>query len=109
MSVKNDVEYILKNKPDARNSDKKLLIYYMQLKGMQLSEDQMKRFYDMASPETIRRTRQSLQEEGKYPADKEVEQSRYNKFVDMKQNISSTKNPEQYLEGLGYRVLPYGE
>lgn len=109
MTIKERVANILKASSAARNSDTELQIIYMQKSGMNLSDEQLRIFRELPHMETIRRIRQKFQENGEYPADREVEQARYNKYVNTKQNISGTKNPEQYLESLGYRVLPYGE
>lgn len=109
MTIKQRVEAILKVSRMARNSDTELQIIYMQKSGMNLTEQQQQVFRDLPSMETIRRIRQKLQEEGKYLADAEVEQARYNKFVETKQSINSNLSPEKYLESKGYRVLPYGQ
>lgn len=108
MTIKDRVEAILKASRAARNSDKDLQIIYLQKAGMNLSYEQIKVFKELPSMETIRRIRQSLQEQGKYPADSEVEKERYNKYVNTRQNIKS-QSPEQLLEARGYRVKPWGE
>jgi hypothetical protein len=109
MTIKQQVENILRASRQARNSDSELQIIYMQKAGMNLTPEQVETFKSLPSMETIRRIRQKLQEEGKYPADSEVEQARYNKFVDTKQNINHTSSPEELLEARGYRILPYGQ
>lgn len=75
---------------------------------MNLSPKQEEIFRGMPSMETIRRSRQQIQSEGKYPASKEVEKERYIKQLAMRQNIRE-EDPEKLLEARGYRVLPYGE
>lgn len=108
MTVTERVENILKVSKNARNSDRELLIIYMQKSGMNLSDEQIKIFRKLPSMETIRRIRQKLQENGKYLADKGVEEQRYNKFKQVKQNIKH-ESPEKLLEKLGYKVLEWGE
>ena len=80
MNTKTRVESILKYCPKARNSDKELLVIYLQKSGMELTDKQIEVFMNMPSTESIRRIRQKLQEEGKYLADKEVEDKRYELF-----------------------------
>lgn len=108
MTIKDRVENILKASHKARNSDVELLLIYLQKSGMELSEKQMDVFRKMPSMETIRRTRQQLQEQGKYPASDEVEKERYIRSLAMRQNVKS-QDPEKILEAQGYRILPYGQ
>lgn len=90
MNVAQRVEAILNLSRMARNSDTELLIIYMQKSGMSLTKEQVALFRKLPAFETITRVRRKLQEEGKYVADKEVENARYNKFVNVKDNIAST-------------------
>jgi hypothetical protein len=80
MKIKEQVESILKYDPASRNSDKRLLVIYMQKAGMNLTPEQIEKFKDLPSTETIRRIRQKLQEQGKYPAKEEINEARYEKF-----------------------------
>lgn len=84
MKISDQVEAILKASHAARNSDRELLIIYMQKFGLELSDKQQALFRKMPSTETIRRTRQALQEQGKYPADEAVDNARFEKFRKMK-------------------------
>lgn len=108
MKILEQVESILKCVPKTRDSDKELMIVFMAKSGMNLTQMQESVFRKMASMETIRRSRQIIQEQGKYPASPEVEQERYNKFITVKQGIHY-EDPEKLLEKQGYTVLPYGE
>lgn len=107
MKISQQVENILKVSTQARNSDKELIILYMQKFGMELSDKQIKKFREMPSTETIRRVRQQLQEQGKYPASPEVDKARFEKYKEVKANIKSGST-EELLEGQGYKVLPWG-
>lgn len=115
MTIKQRVENILRVSRLARNSDTELQIIYMQKSGMNLTPEQIQTFKNLPSMETIRRIRQKLQEEGKFPADAEVEEARYQKFKEVTQAISKFKDKdsseeiEKLLESQGYRILPYGE
>lgn len=80
MNTKQRVEAILRAVPKTRDSDKELLIIFMQKAGMELSDRQIAKFKTLPSMETIRRIRQDLQQKGKYPASKAVEDERFNKF-----------------------------
>lgn len=108
MKISQQVENILRALPATRSSDKELEIVYMQKFGMNLSPDQIKKFRDMPSMETIRRSRQALQMQGKYPATPEVEKARYNKFIEMKQS-AGFESPEEVLEKKGYKIAPWGK
>lgn len=104
MRISQQVENILAVSRKARNSDRELLLIYFQKAGMELSEKQIAIFRDMPSTETIRRTRQQIQMEGKYPADQEVDVARFNKYKEMRQGAGIT-DPEKVLERV---PLPWG-
>ena len=80
-TVKERVEYILKNYPDTRNNDLYLWLIYVRLFDKELSKYIRFIPYDVLekaqSFETLRRCRQKLQEEGKYlPTDPKVARRR---------------------------------
>ena len=102
MTTAQQVENLLKYLPDTRSSDIELLIAYMQKAGMGLSREQIEIFKNLPTPETLTRIRRKLQEQGKYPASKEVNESRYNKF-------KQYQDPETILEQQGKKVLPWGQ
>lgn len=92
MNVADKVRFILSHSTAARNSDKRLMVYFMQKEGMNLSDEQIRAFYDMPSPETIRRTRQKIQEAGEYvPTIREVAERRKLKSWEMQQNMPGAK------------------
>lgn len=103
MKISERVSNILAVSKKARNSDKHLQVIYMQRSGMELTEKQIELFIEMPSMETIRRTRQQIQMEGKYPADKEVEASRFDKYKEMRQ-AAGLIEPERVLE---QRAIPW--
>lgn len=70
-SVRSRVEEVLSAFPEARNDDKVLLkVYYALFHGIDIPDE----FFALGvpGPETIRRTRQSLQERGMYPPTEEA-------------------------------------
>lgn len=99
MNITQRVQAILGASKAARNSDKELLLIYMQKAGMGLSDAQVRVFREMPSPETIRRTRQKIQEAGDFPADKEVDEARFQKFKHVRESIQ-TDDVEQLLNWL---------
>ena len=107
MRISRQVENILAASHAARNSDRELLIIYMQKFGMELTDKQIGTFRQMPSVETIRRTRQQLQMQGKYPADKKVDEERFNKYQQMKHGVKH-ETPEVLLEQRGYKILDWG-
>ena len=108
MNITDRVEAILKHDQQSRNSDKRLLVVYMQKAGMELTPKQIEIFKQMPSMETIRRIRQKLQEEGRYPASEAVDKARFDKYQKVKYGVNS-ETPEALLESKGYRILPFGE
>lgn len=56
---------------------------------MDLSARQVEIFRDMPAFESITRARRILQEQGKYPASKEVDEARFKKFQEARQSPSS--------------------
>lgn len=109
MTIRQRVENILRVSQKARDSDKELLIIYMQKSGMELTKKQEEIFKKMPSVETVRRIRQKLQEEGKYPASDKVDAERFKKFQAMRSEMGRPDaSPEDYLERNNYKVLPWG-
>lgn len=116
MNIAERVRNIMQAVPATRSSDKELLIVYMQKAGMDLTPSQIALFKELPSMETIRRIRQKLQEDGKYPASKEVENKRFEKYKQTKGAIGVTtaQEAEELLDGTlvlpdGTKVLPYGK
>lgn len=103
------VEGILKASKQARNSDKELILIYMQKAGMDLDQRQLNIFRDLPAFETLRRIRQKLQESGKYEADKPVKENRKFKAMQMQQQAPSfsANGLEQTLNG--QVILPWGQ
>lgn len=100
MNVTQRVEAILKAVPATRDSDTELLIIYMQKAGMELSDRQIAKFKQLPSMETIRRIRQKLQEQGKYPASKAVDKARFEKYRKVRGSIPQNPEVENLLSWL---------
>lgn len=116
MKISSRVRNILEAVPKTRNSDKELLIVYMQKSGMDLTPAQVNLFKELPSMETIRRIRQKIQEGGELLATPEVEKARFEKYKKTKGAIGVTNavEAEELLDGTlvlpdGTKVLPYGE
>ena len=99
------VEMCLRDYPETRDSDRKLLVKVWEHCGFYLSEAQRYKFFGIASPESIRRTRQKIQESGKYPASERVSKSRRLKSLIVQQNIHTIK-PEKTDNVLELDVKP---
>ena len=86
--------------PDTRNNDRDCMLAVWYLQNPNYEKD-FKRFFlnDAIHPETIRRTRQKLQQHGEYPASEEVDNMRFEKFKTMKDTAGRASVPEQ-MEGL---------
>lgn len=94
MRVTSVVKGALSNNHQARNSDKVLLLQVWHDMGLDLTPVQTAKFLGLPTPETIRRVRQKLQEDGKYLANEEVQEARYNMFKDVRSEASFV-SPEQ--------------
>lgn len=72
------VEKALEKYPRARADDKFLILVVWDMCGFKLTESQMRLFLGNTVPstESIRRTRQKLQEDGKYLPPKAVQEAR---------------------------------
>ena len=93
------VEQVLRDKPETRDSDKKLIVEVWERLGFFLSEQQKVKFYNLPSTESIRRVRQRIQELGQYKASDGVARERRVKGYIMQQNApaASPKRTEQLL------------
>ena len=77
--IKNEVEALLREKPELRDSDRALLLAYWASEGLVLDEEQRRVFMTTTIAESITRARRGLR--AKYPGKSEVEQERYNKYT----------------------------
>lgn len=100
------IEDILENNPRTRDSDKELFIQVMQRRGMELTYRQIDIMRDL-NFESIRRTRQKLQEQGKYRASDRVAKQRRIKSYVMQQNAPIAK-PER-IEKLTQQAISWRE
>lgn len=89
--VTDTVRGILSRSKLARNSDRHLLIEFMQISGMDLSPMQQEIFLHLPSLESVRRVRQKLQEKGVYPADEKIAKERDYKAMRMQQMTPGAK------------------
>lgn len=85
MQISSVVERALSTWPATRDSDRKLIIAVWWLQDNNY-QDNFKEFFlhKAYMPESITRCRRKLQESGKYRANKQAEEDRYNKFKDMR-------------------------
>lgn len=106
MRVTQLVERVLRDQPETRSSDKKLILAVWEEQGLYLSESQKARFMSLPSTETIRRIRQKEQELGKFKADRVVKDFRYWKSLTMQQNTPSAmpKTIENVIEQTGFEL-----
>jgi hypothetical protein len=94
--IHNQVEQILRDEPKTRDSDKLLLLKVWEEYGLYLSEAQKDKFLHAPSSETVRRVRQKIQEQGKYPANHLISRHRRFKSLQMQQ-ITPHATPK-YIE-----------
>lgn len=97
MRVKDKVERVLSVHKDTRDNDKLLMLQVWEIEGFFLTDNQKIAFMKSSSPESIRRMRQKMQEEGKYRASEEVEQKRYELYTETKDAIQSAPSAISWL------------
>ena len=91
MTLSELVTQKLEEHEQARNSDKALLAYILQSKGVSLTKSQIDVILSV-NFESIRRTRQKLNEQGKFlPTDPKVLKQRQRKAQETQQRITTTK------------------
>lgn len=98
------VEMVLRDYPETRDSDRKLLVKVWAHCGLYLSEAQAYKFFSIAPPESIRRIRQKIQERGQYKASKRVAKVRELKSQVVQQNAPIAK-PERLDNVLQLEVV----
>lgn len=93
------VERALKAWPETRDSDRKLILAVWWLQDNDY-ESHFKSFFNHKAimPETITRCRRKLQEQGKYPASKKVEEERFNKFKAVREVAPMTTEAQRIME-----------
>ena len=107
MSARNialTVKETLKNNFQSRNSDRILLLEVWESYGLFLTPQQRIAFMDVPSAETIRRIRQKIQEEGKYPPTESIRKHRKFKSLQIQQSIPNTK-PENVDKLINNRLF----
>jgi len=105
MTVKEKVKTILEKYPDARNSDRKLIVWlwwYFHGNRFEKQEDgelwiRARDVFDFESTETIRRIRQKFQEAGQYQSDKQIAEERAKKAKGVRFTINNDSYGERYL------------
>lgn len=91
MTVTDLIERILSEKQICRNSDRHLIIAVWQALGLALTKEQIDKFMDLPSAETIRRVRQKLQENGAYLPDEKIRKHRDFAGMTVRQRMPTTK------------------
>ncbi len=99
MRVKDKVARVLSTNAQARDNDKLLMLQVWEIEGFYLSDKQKELFMQSSSPESIRRQRQLFQEEGQYLASPEVEEKRYQMYVETKDAIATDGHAVGWLNG----------
>lgn len=100
------VEEVLSFMPNTRDSDQDLILNVWSLQGIEFTIKQREQIRRAASPESIRRTRQKLQEQGKYLGQPKVKQERYLRSLEMQQAMPAHQpvyvEPEDLPKQFGY-------
>jgi hypothetical protein len=91
------VEQALKNYPETRSSDRKLVVKVWELQAGKEMNDQLKEFliHEAIFPDSITRVRRKFQQHGKYRATKAVEEVRYEQYKHMTETAPRVSNPNQ--------------
>lgn len=83
------VEQILRDVPQARNSDLLLIVLVWEHYGITFTKEQLEALKFAPMPEKITRARRRLQEKGEYLGDPKVMEQRYRKYGRMKTAVTS--------------------
>lgn len=84
------VEQLLRDYPKLRDSDMGLLIGYWASEGLDLSEQQVRQLMNCTNAETITRIRRKLR--AKYPGSPKIEEERFSKFKEFRNDYSTAPN-----------------
>ena len=102
-AIKDKVEAILRDRPDTRNSDKRLVIEYWRCFHPQFVATNevgdwilLENIMDLTSADTIARCRQKIQEDGKFLATDIVVRERRQKEKKIRMTINSAE-PDIHL------------
>lgn len=101
MTINQIVEQALRDYPKTRNSDRELIVKVWEIQNGRDMNPSLREFFLNAAafPDTVTRIRRKFQEHGEYPAVKEVEEQRYNKFTEIRGTIAGS-SPRQTNLGL---------
>ena len=97
MTTKETVEKVLSERPETRDNDRLLIMKVWEEQGLVLTPEQKHIFKNIASPETIRRTRQLLQEGGEYEASEKVSSARQGLEAETRSNIKNNPSAIGWL------------
>jgi len=86
------IETILRDYPETRSNDRLLQIKVWERQGFYLSDSQRDKYLHLPSTESVRRTRQKIQESGLYPASESVKRQRKFKAMQIQQMIPKVKS-----------------
>lgn len=88
MTIRDNVETILHADEESRGNDKRLImLYWKQIDNVDFSKFESEFVEKATMPESIRRARQLIQEEGKYLPNDEIVLKRRARQSDMKNSI----------------------
>lgn len=80
------IQMLCKSRPDLADDDKKLIAHIWYLEGWQ-DPELYENLRKVSSPETIRRTRARLVEEGLIKPSKQAQEARYKEYKQAKMSI----------------------
>ena len=86
MRTHQKVEQMLRDNPELRDSDKKLLGKFWESEGLILTVEQKRKFMECTTAESITRVRRKLRD--KYPGSPKVEKARFDKFQEFRDEHS---------------------
>lgn len=87
----------LRDNAGFRSNDRLLILSVWEDEGLHLTTDQQHKFMQVSSPETIRRTRQKIQQDGLFKASTEVQAYRKELEHETKAEIVTDKQVTQQL------------
>lgn len=104
MTTKSITEQVLDSDERSRNDDKYLITQVFKRKGWDMTPHEIEMFFSMPSTESIRRTRQTAQAAGLYPASDKIKKFRTIKSQEIKQSIP-TASPTRVEDLMEQRTV----
>ena len=107
-NAEHTIREVLRIYPETRNDDRELILKVWEVEGLELTPIQKQFFLKVMPAETIRRTRQKIQESGELKADDSVAHNRHIRADATRKHFRDDRKPCRY-EIVNNRAIPIYE